>query len=401
MYNELTKLTDLPQLCLDKILLNLSITDLVNAANADDSLALSAVRVFSVNFKNKNIVFGFPKIPNSITDQTTFQSVLAHFGGKIQKLISRVENQFILNEIVDKCHLNLQEWYIDCQQEIINIDRQCPNLKKLSLIFSFNDSSFIDQIPNLETIEIVDWELSPIGDENPESIRNIACFVNNNKQISDLFISHESTAIVRLQQSINWDELNIEKLGIFTSFEPDLKTIRFGKNLRSLMLSAGSFDDIKSFDLFNIEELDIRSFSQPKHDGFLNFASNSNLKKLKIRFVIQSFYEVGKLTEFLQILGNNLIQIEELLINVWVSLNIRNSIEAEMFEAIRNIAHRTPSDALQMIKVEIDHHRDRPGEGSDVSVSRTRIGVWDSMIERKFITSFNEKIIISFDKRNI
>lgn len=397
--DKLTKLTDLPQLCLDKILLNLCINDLVNAANASNSLALSAVRVFSSNFKNEYIVFGFPEKPNSITDQKTFLSVLDHFGGKIERLISRVENQFILDRIVDKCHLNLHEWYIDCQHENININCQFPNLKKLSLVFFF-DESFIDRIPNLETIDICKWNLSPFKDENPEIIRNVARFVNNNKQILNLFIAHDSSAIARLQQLIEWDEMMVEKLGIFTNYEPNLRNLRLGKNLRSLMLSAATFDNIKSFDLINIEELDIRSLSEPKNDGFLSVQQNSSLKKLKIRFIFRSLNEVERCTEFLQLLANNLLQIDEVLIDVWIFGNVRIPIEAKMFEILSNFVRRTRSDALQMIKAEIDCFRVRPSEQNHIHITRNRIGNWDSMVERKF-NCYNQHVTISFNKRNI
>lgn len=55
--SEEPKLEDLPELCLDRVLTNLSFEDLIRASISNELLAASAFRVFTLQFKNDEIIY--------------------------------------------------------------------------------------------------------------------------------------------------------------------------------------------------------------------------------------------------------------------------------------------------------------------------------------------------------
>lgn len=173
---KLTKLTDLPELCLDKIFIHLNVGELTSAIIVDEQFKSSAIRSFNKNFRDKLIVFSTDQYHSLISalwqpykdveiskvfDEYGLNIALDNFGPAITKLSIPTVNQLILNKVIEKCSLNLVhlEVLIDSSSLRLN-SAQFANIHKLRLLVcgcSLNESwtKINRNFPNVRSLEIV------------------------------------------------------------------------------------------------------------------------------------------------------------------------------------------------------------------------------------------------------
>lgn len=323
------QLKDLPELCLDRILQNLSFEDLISASISNKILAASACRVFILQFKNEEIayfktdyeeyIFGSDKrIVRNIPDNTLV-SILQNFGSSIKKLIVHVKDQSVLDEIIDQCGSTLSELTILIDQADMELKQPFWNLEKLNLIifghnltdswkkinqnfpniralgikthqknFLYNDS-IIEHIPNLESFSHDNIKFSV--KHRRRQIRMMVRFLNNNKQIKSLRLSDVPSEFNKIQRKVEWDKFEITDLDLSTDFKINFGMIQRLSNLRSFKVMCKGFvlTDAWHINLPHLEEMTVwihgllRSQMSFAFDYMIS--KNACLKKLEIRIV--------------------------------------------------------------------------------------------------------------------
>lgn len=173
---KLTKLTDLPDLCLEKIFLYLNAGELTTAISVDERFKSSAIRAFNKNFKDKLIVFSTDEYHSLISglwrpykdveiskvfDEHGLNVALDNFGPAITKLSIPTGNQIILNKVIEKCSLKLVHLEVLINSNNLRLNSaQFANIRILRLLVcgcNLNESwtKINRNFPNVQSLEIV------------------------------------------------------------------------------------------------------------------------------------------------------------------------------------------------------------------------------------------------------
>lgn len=173
---KLTKLTDLPDLCLDQIFFHLNAGELTSAIIVNEKFKSSAIRAFNKNCRDKLIVFSTDKYHSLISglwrpyknveiskvfDENGLNTALDIFGSAITKLSIPTENQMMLNKVIEKCSLNLVHLEVLINSDNLRLNSaQFANIHKLRLLVcgcSLNKSwtKINRNFPNVQSLEIV------------------------------------------------------------------------------------------------------------------------------------------------------------------------------------------------------------------------------------------------------
>lgn len=300
--DETTKFNNLPDFCMDNILKHLDLVDLTVAANTTDRLACSAVRVFRLNFTNKEFAFNTKGTEHilwlddrecekdvekiSLVDCLTF---LRHFGPMIKKLTIDVPCQGILDQVIAVCGSNLTELNILFSRKGLQLAQPLPKLQKLKLITTHHlvtdswkrinqmfpklrcfhiqsgdvqfiyDQSMIKTISNLE-------KFSHIGINYSESdkIRQFKLFfdfLNRNPQITSLRLDGRLKILFINMIKINWSSFDIRHLNISTYGLVNVRMFAELKNLHSLRISGRCYNGMKGilFPKLEIFSIDLKA----------------------------------------------------------------------------------------------------------------------------------------------
>lgn len=400
------KLEHLPELCLDRVLWNLSFEDLISASIANELLAASAFRVFTLQFKNDEIayfktgyeeyMFGFDQrnvqtIPNNMLAPT-----LQHFGSSIKKLIVQVENQSALDRIIDQCGSTLSELTILIDHADLELKQPFLNLKELNLIILahnltdswkkinqhfptvrslrikthqknfFYDDSLTEHIPNLDTFSHEKIQF-PVTNRK-EQIRMMLRFLNNNKQIKSLRLGDIPSEFNEIQQHIEWDKFMITDLDVSTDFEINFGMIQCLSNLRSLTVKCEGFEVTESWyiSLPLLEKMTVWIHGYLGHQ--MNFgldyliSKNVNLKKLDFHIVNAYPLDIPDLMHHISVLCNNLKQLEHVVFKMINKNHLYDSFDFTVRHGTVEMLERCTK--LQSLTVDIQTDVDC-GESSD------------------------------------
>lgn len=261
--------------------MNLSLKDLSIVADASIPLAYSANRVFSLNFKNKEIAFytqryyekyrfhGDENERNVIKIESTddLTTILHRFGYLMKKLSIVIRHQYIFDEFMDKCNENLIELNLMIKRCDIQLNRPFGNLKKLKLlsesgycvspswqqtniyfpnvccleIEDYNElftieKSFIGKVPNL--VEFSYAKLKNGSDDEKKKLNRISQFINVNDQITKLRLHGNLEDFNDFGQHIRWNNFKLEYLDLSVTGIIDVSFFTKLKYLRSLKISA-------------------------------------------------------------------------------------------------------------------------------------------------------------------
>lgn len=335
---EKMKIVDLPDLCLDKILLYLNLSDLANAASTNSVLTTSAVRVFILKYQNQKISFEseYDAQTRNINDikhqaHADFQSVLNHFGDKIKildigfgALSYEEQKKQIFQTILDKCE-SLIELEIKLNRSWMTITKPFPKLEKLRVIFDekkFN-SSFTDinrWFPNICTLAItidngfprqhfsardkhlvteLNFDLQFVAHipnltdfqwiTQYTRFDDVIPFLNANPQMKSLKLACKASSepfakfLSNIQYIRNAENLVEIDFDGFTE-EYNLKDISRFKNLQCLKLRGRSdCNALRKLRFANITESKIDSSAFDKESVTDFIVNNESLKKIKMR----------------------------------------------------------------------------------------------------------------------
>lgn len=279
------KITDLPDICLDKILSVLSIYDLFNVVEMEGVLAKSAKRVFKLYHRPKHELNYRRTINGKF--ETIFCATLKHFGETITDFqLFMIENRTCwstddaIKLLAEKCpslerlsirlctKLELKRIFPNVRElkyivdsptmhgSWIELNRFFPSLQsfQLSTIFSFPFQSNVISngvCPQLKSFTY--------GERYDGNWQQIGQFINSNSQLEMLKLQ-KVHSIERLQSAIHWQTMSINDLTIYSKSGCTMNLANFQmiRNLRSLSIGGLSqCENINNTNLSKLEKLNI------------------------------------------------------------------------------------------------------------------------------------------------
>lgn len=296
---------DIPELCLDQILSNLSLDDLTSVADSNKAMNASAIRVFNLRFKSNFIVLATGHLDwlfwcssdvdkktktNEIRNKMNIVPAVNHFGASMTAIRICI-NDSSLAIFFEKCSINLTKLYIHVNHCHLKLNQIFENVRELVLILhSCNiDESWTDSLstffPALQRFEIrnnmQEWEFRfqntfinhiPTLNhftykgqvcETQEQLVKIGRFINANNQITTLDLSNSTHSLNKLLKFIEWDALAVERLNIKTHHRLDVGFLDKLQNLHTLKLHGFQYEAIEDMRLENLEEMDITLLDDP------------------------------------------------------------------------------------------------------------------------------------------
>lgn len=280
--NKRTTLLDLPDICLDKILLPMSLKELAVVANSNEHLKNRAICVYKLNKFPDNL----NTRDHSQTGHDDFASILEAFGAHFKMIgIDSNDNQKIIDALIEHCGQSLTNLNVtltkDTKKNIV-ISRPFVNLKYLhySIIDSKCDKFWFTKInqwfPMLESLALSIQQPNPqiqnLLAYNMKYLRyfnlcsytltcdkfNLSKFVSANPQLFRIYLSKIETGNTFAKtwgKSSNISFLTISAMNGKLS----LRCLMELKELRSLDISAGiCYTHLNSLQLPKLNRLGIK-----------------------------------------------------------------------------------------------------------------------------------------------
>lgn len=312
-----TTITDLPEICMDKILSSFHIKDLIKVASTNRALRHSAIRVFRLKYGKKRFEI-------KLGNERHMGRAIIHFGPHISNIIygfhalkfrsaANLEKK-LLKIVLEECSQTLEQLTIsdtfgmplctpfpnlqtmnyrfkvgcDIHPTWFQMKQWFPKLRKITVSDHDGKCDFdellANYMPNLE-------ELCLLSEPSIRMSSSMAQLINTNCHIKSLRITTDSRFTIvhnddgaKFQSAIIWENLDVSKLdirqeGMFPIIH--LENVAKLKNLKSLAISADVYPNIDRFS-FAIEELLIETGGQ--NVTTINFIVNHRfLRKLLIK----------------------------------------------------------------------------------------------------------------------
>lgn len=313
-----TIITDLPEICMDKILSSFRIEDLIEVAKTNRALRHSAIRVFRLKYGKKRFEIKWG-------NERNVGRAIIHFGPHISNIVygfhalkyCAAANLKIklLKIVLEECSPTLKELTIgdtfgmplctpfpnlqtmnyrfgvgcDIHATWFQMKRWFPMLRKITVSDHNGKCNFdellVNYLPNLE-------ELCLLSEPSIRMSPSVAQLINTNCHIKSLRNETDSRFTdnvhnddgAKFQSAIIWENLDVSKLDIRQkAMYPiiHLENVAKLKNLKSLAISADVYPNIDRFS-FPIDELLIETGGQ--NVPTINFIVNHRLlRKLSIK----------------------------------------------------------------------------------------------------------------------
>lgn len=421
-----TSIIDLPEFCLDKILSNIELFYLVDIAEANSILARSASRVFKLHIGCKEVTVNrrgeLSYIDKRYNENWTYGNlplILKHFGKCINQLIIYFnanhmkypnQNEHTLKAITQNC-TSITELTVYLIPSDLILDHPFPNVTKLTYFFGIESAEIHDSwsdlnqsFPNLREFRCsTNFNLFPTFESSFISYhphlksfvyhglkvnnwRNVGQFLNLNSQLNTVYLDGASVVIRQLQETVEWNSMNITNLRIHSSQGAfDVGFIGQLKKLKTLSIEGVSrYENIENVRSTELEEINLVHFDEDFDLELESIIIDFILKQKKLKKIeIQDLTSIGSIArELRQLTSISLIfkkrleytelgcEILEIMDNCRNIRSIHIKYDTSLTDHFKAFEMKLHSQKIQMLWQTTKNHLSRPFDGDELQIHR-------------------------------